>query len=62
MMRSRDSNGQHRQKRGDTYVGNIEKTYDIDFGVRSDMHVETLRKQHGDKSLTQIVKEVREEK
>ena len=27
-----DTNGQLRQKRGDTLFGNIEKEYDLDFG------------------------------
>lgn len=58
-MRSRDKNGEYRQKRGDTHIGNIEKQYDVDFSVRSDMHLDTLRKQHDGKSLTQILKETR---
>jgi hypothetical protein len=31
--RTRDDNGQLRQKRADTLVGNIEREYDVDFGV-----------------------------
>jgi hypothetical protein len=29
--RTRDDNGELRQKRGDTLVGNIEREYDVDF-------------------------------
>ncbi|MEK4853123.1 hypothetical protein NST04_24935 [Paenibacillus sp. FSL H7-0756] len=56
-MRDRNKDGQYRQKRADTKVGNIEAKYGVDFGVRSDMELGTLRKQHGDKSLTQILKD-----
>ncbi|WP_410511731.1 hypothetical protein PaeBR_16885 [Paenibacillus sp. BR2-3] len=56
-MRSRNENGRYRQKRGDALVGNLEKKYGSDFGVRSDMKLETLRRQHDDLSLTQILKE-----
>lgn len=59
-MRDRNLDGQYRKKRGDAHVGNIEKEYGVDFGIRSDMHLETLRNQHGNKSLTQIIKEERE--
>jgi hypothetical protein len=57
MTRDRNEDGRYRQKRGDAHVGNIEKKYGVDFGVRSDIHLETLRKQNGNKSLTQILKE-----
>lgn len=40
--RSRNNDGQLRQKRGDTNVSTIEKQYGVDFGVRSDMHLDTL--------------------
>ncbi|UED73997.1 hypothetical protein [Brevibacillus sp. DP1.3A] len=56
-MRDRNIDGRYRQKRGDTHVGTIEEKYGLDFGVRSDMHLETLRKREGGKSLTQIIKE-----
>ena len=38
--RCRDLDGEIRQKRGDTLVGTLRKTYGPDFapGVRSDMH------------------------
>ncbi len=42
--RSRNQKGPLREKRGDTFVGTIEKKYELDFGVRSDMHLDTLLK------------------
>jgi hypothetical protein len=43
--RCRDQDGEIRQKRGDTMVGTLRKTYGPDFapGVRSDMRLATLR-------------------
>lgn len=61
-MRSRDKNGEFRKKRGDTHVGNIEQQYGVDFDVRSDMHLKTLRERNDGKSLTQILKEVQKDK
>jgi hypothetical protein len=40
--RSRDEDGTLRRKRNDTHIGTIEKQYGVDFGFRSDMHLETL--------------------
>ena len=45
--RTRNQNGKLREKRGDTHVGAIEKKYNKDFGVRSDMHLDTLLKNKG---------------
>jgi hypothetical protein len=45
--RTRDDDGRLRQKRGDTLVGNIEREYDVDFNVRSDMRLDTLRDKLG---------------
>lgn len=53
--RSRNANGQLRQKRGDTHVGTIEQQYDVDFGVRSDMHLDTLLKRGGADSLDDLL-------
>ena len=53
--RSRTATGRLREKRGDTLVGTIEKEYDLDFGVRSDMHLETLLKRAGVDSLSQLL-------
>ena len=57
--RSRDLNGEIRQKRGDTQVKSLRKIYGEDFaeGVRGDMRLDTLRKQDGGESLSQILKD-----
>jgi hypothetical protein len=56
--RCRDQDGEIRQKRGDTLVGTLRKTYGPDFapGVRSDMRLDTLRERMGG-SLSKIIKE-----
>jgi hypothetical protein len=56
--RCRDHDGEIRQKRGDTLVGTLRKTYGPDFapGVRSDMRLDTLRDRIGT-SLSKILKE-----
>lgn len=41
-IRSRNEDGTLRRKRGDTLVGTIEEQYNVDFGVRSDMRLDTL--------------------
>lgn len=55
--RCRDLDGEIRQKRGDTLVGTLRKTYGPDFapGARSDMRLDTLRERAG-VSLSKIVK------
>lgn len=55
--RCRDRDGEIRQKRGDTLVGTLRKTYGDDFapGVRSDMQLDTLRDRMG-ASLSKILK------
>jgi hypothetical protein len=57
--RSRDHNGEIRQKRGDTLVGTLRKTYGDDFapGVRSDMRLDTLRARMGGASLSKMTKD-----
>jgi hypothetical protein len=54
--RSRTSDGTLREKRGDTDVSTIEEQYSVDFGVRSDMHLDTLKKRLGVHSLKQALK------
>lgn len=49
--RSRDDNGQLRDKRDDTHMGTIEKQYNRDFGVRADMELGTFLEQSGVPSL-----------
>jgi hypothetical protein len=55
--RCRDRDGEIRQKRGDTLVGTLRKTYGEDFapGVRSDARLDTLRGREA-ASLSQIIK------
>lgn len=54
-IRSRNENGELRQKRGDTHVGTIERMYGIDLGARSDMHLNTLLQREGVQSLHELV-------
>ncbi|WP_225037106.1 hypothetical protein [Winogradskyella sp. SM1960] len=54
-QRGRNQDGQLRQKRGDTHVGTIEKNYNIDLGVRSDMHVSTYLKKNNITSLNDLI-------
>jgi hypothetical protein len=58
--RTRDGDGEIRQKRGDTLVGTLRKTYGDDFapGFRSDMRLDTLRDRVGGESLSKIVKDL----
>jgi hypothetical protein len=55
--RCRDLDGEIRQKRGDTLIGTLRKTYGEDFapGVRADMRLDTLREREGT-SLSKILK------
>jgi len=53
--RSRNQNGRLRDKRDDTHVGTIEKTYNRDFGVRSDMQLGTLLEKTGMRSLNDLI-------
>lgn len=54
--RSRNENGHLRQKREDTHVGTIEKQYDRNFSVKSNMHLGTLLKREGKDSLSDMLK------
>jgi hypothetical protein len=53
--RSRNDDGELRQKRGDTRVGTVEEQYGVDFGVRSDMKLETLRQRLGATSIDDLI-------
>ncbi len=53
--RTRNDGGELRQKRGDTHVGTVENKYNIDFGVRSDMHLQTLLDREGVDSLKKLI-------
>jgi len=54
--RSRNEDGELRRKRGDTHVGTVEEQYSRDFGVRSDMHLDTLLDRTGASSLSDLLK------
>lgn len=54
-LRPRDLGGQLRQKRGDTHMGTVEKRYNRDFKVRSDMRLDTYLKKTGTKSLNDLI-------
>ena len=53
--RGRNNDGQLREKRGDTHIGTIEKQYDIDLHVRSDMHLDTFLEQNKINSLNDLI-------
>lgn len=53
--RSRNQDGQLRDKRDDTHMGTIEKQYGRDFGVRSDMQLGTFLKKTGINSLNDLI-------
>jgi hypothetical protein len=58
--RSRNkSDGQLREKRGDTRVDTIEKKYKIDIGMRGDAHLDTALERHGVKSLHDLVEKLK---
>jgi hypothetical protein len=54
-QRSRNDDGQLRQKRGDTHVGTIEDQYGVDLGARSDAHLDTILKREGVESLNDLL-------
>jgi hypothetical protein len=54
-IRRRNPNGPLRQKRGDTHIKTIEEKYNRDFGVRGDMHLDTLLRRKGVDSLHQLI-------
>lgn len=53
--RSRNQNGQLRDKRDDTHMGTIEKQYNRDFGVRSDKELGNFLQENKIKSLNDLI-------
>ncbi len=53
--RSRNHDGQLRDKRDDTHMGTIERQYDRDFGVRSDKQLGDFLKEEGVASLNDLI-------
>jgi hypothetical protein len=54
-QRSRNEDGELRQKRSDTHIGTIEKQYGRDFDVRSDMNLGTFLKEKNLDSLNDLI-------
>ncbi len=54
--RNRNQDGPLRDKRDDTHMGTIEKQYNRDYGVRSDMELGTFLKQNNIASLNDLIK------
>ena len=56
--RCRDLDGEIRQKRGDTLVKTLRRTYGPDFalGVRGDTRLDTLRERTHEPSLSKLLK------
>lgn len=57
--RGRDADGTIRQKRADTKVSTLRKTYGDDFapGVNGNTHLGTLREREGVDSLSKLLKD-----
>ena len=53
--RTRNNDGELRDKRDDTHMGSIEKQYGRDFDVRSDMHLGSYLDREGIKSLNDLI-------
>ena len=53
--RSRTKSGPLRDTRDDKHVGTLEKQYNRDFGVRSDMQVGTLLDKTGKASVNDLI-------
>jgi hypothetical protein len=55
MSRTRNNDWEFRHKRWDTHIWTIEEKYDIDLGVRSDMHLNTYLQDNNIKSLNDLI-------
>lgn len=55
IITKRNDNGRIPNKRNDTLVKSIEKKYNIDLGVRSDMQLGSYLKKEGLPSLTKLL-------
>ena len=53
--RSRNDNGQLRDKRDDTHMGTIEKQYNRDFGIRSDKELGNFLTENNVASLNDLI-------
>ena len=59
MPAKRTKTGQFRSRRSDTKVSTIEKQYNVDLGVRSDMKLGNYLNKKGYSSLSKLLKDVR---
>lgn len=59
MSKQQTNSGQIRRKREDTLIKNIEKKYDVNFGVRGDMKLGTYLKDKGLPSLSKALDKVK---
>ncbi len=51
-----------RRKRSDTHVGSVEKKYNVNFDVRSDMKLGKFLKENGFPSLSKALKQAEKKK
>lgn len=58
MSKQQTNSGQIRRKREDALIKNIEKKYDVDFGVRGDTKLGTYLKDKGLPSLSKALDKV----
>jgi len=58
-QRARNITGELRRKRADTLVETIEEQYHVDFGVRGDMKLETLRDRYNEDEIAKLIKKNR---
>lgn len=54
-FRARNATGELRRKRGDTRVDTIEQQYHVDFSVRGDMQLETLRQVFAENEISKLL-------
>lgn len=62
MSKQQTNSGQIRRKREDALIKNIEKKYDVNFGVRGDMKLGTYLKDKGLPSLSKALNKVTKKK
>lgn len=53
--RSRNEDGQLRKTRSDKHVETLENQYGVDFGVRGNMHLDTLLEKTGMDSVNDLI-------
>lgn len=53
---ARTQKGHLRRIRGDTQIGTLEKRYDVDLGVRDDMHWDTFKQEKKVESVKEALR------